>query len=218
MTEARRIPYMNLSDDVNETGYTHEMAYNLSIVRDDDKLQHYLHEINHNLSKPQKKVKLWHCRLGHAGFSWIQDLMRTKKENVGDPSQPPVLTVSNPTTLSCAHPKCAACFFAKQHRHTPQSVTISTKPEREMAIRRDAMCPGAGISIDQYHSNPGCLPFTYGKEKTEMKYNSGSIFIDHYSAFIHLNHQVSLQTGETLKAKHEFECFAALHGVKLQRF
>ena len=102
---------MNISD-INQTGFTHDMTYNLNVMRDDDKLQHYFQQINHNLSKPQKEVKLWHCCLTHAGFSWVQDLMRTKKENVGDPTQPPVITVSHSTTSSCAAPKCAACFFS----------------------------------------------------------------------------------------------------------
>ena len=75
LTESCRIPYMNLSDNVPETGFTNEMAYNMTIVRDDVKLQHYLSEINHNLSKPQKEVKLWHCCMCHAGFTWVQDLM-----------------------------------------------------------------------------------------------------------------------------------------------
>ena len=87
-----------------------------------------------------------------------------------------------------------------------------------MAIRRNAMKPGACVSSDQYHSTPGQLPHTYGKEKSEMKYTGGTRFVDHYSAFIFHRHQVSLNVGETLQGKHDFERFAKLHGVKIQRY
>ena len=81
-------------------------------------MQHLLYEMNHNLTKPQKELKLWHARLAHAGFAWIQDLMRSLKTDVGDESKPPVIPTTT-TSASCTPPKCAACFFAKQHRRTP---------------------------------------------------------------------------------------------------
>ncbi len=51
-----------------------------------------------------------------------------------------------------------------------------------------------------------------------MKYTGGTLFTDHYSAFIFHHHQVSLNTGETLQGKHDFERFAKVHGVKIQRY
>ena len=153
LSEAQRIPVLNLSDTVVETGFTNDMAYTLRTIQEDTNLQHLLYEMNHNLTKPQKELKLWHARLAHAGFAWIQDLMRSQKTNVGDVSEPPVIPTTNTTTASCAPPKCAACFFAKQHRRTPRTQTIVNKPEREMAIRRNAMKPGECVSGDQYMSS-----------------------------------------------------------------
>ena len=38
-----------------------------------------LDDNNYNLSKHEKELLLWHYRLGHAGFAWIQTLMRQRK-------------------------------------------------------------------------------------------------------------------------------------------
>ena len=40
---------MDLTDSVNEAGFTNEIENNLNVVRDDAKLQHYIQQINHNL-------------------------------------------------------------------------------------------------------------------------------------------------------------------------
>ena len=219
LSDAQRLPVMNLADDVVETGFTNHMACNLRTIHEDADLQHMLYEMNHNLSKPQKELRLWHACLAHAGFAWIQDLMRSQKTNVGDTAEPPAIPTTHQTTPSCPSPKCAACFFAKQHRRTPRTQTVVNKPEREMAIRRGAMKPGDCVSGDQYMSSqPGRLPNTYGREQLGNKYNGGTMLVDHYSAYIHLNHQISLRVGETLKGKHDFERFASIHGVKIRRY
>ena len=88
-----------------------------------------------------------------------------------------------------------------------------------MAIRRDADKPGHTISLDQWvTSTLGRLPNTYGKEPDREKYHGGTIYFDHYSAYIHLECQVSLRVGETIAGKRRFEGFAERHGVKLERF
>ena len=88
-----------------ETGFTNDMAYTLRTIHEDSNKQHLLYEMNHNLTKPQKELKLWHARLAHAGFAWIQDLMRPQKTNVGDLREPPAIPTTNNTTASCAQPK-----------------------------------------------------------------------------------------------------------------
>ena len=61
---------------------------------------------NYNLSKPQKELMLWHQCLGHAGFRWIQTLMRKPKNEVGDNTEPPVLPTKNTSTSRCDPPRC----------------------------------------------------------------------------------------------------------------
>ena len=36
-------------------------------------------------------MTLWHARLGHAGFGWIQGLMLKRKGKHGEPPEPPVI-------------------------------------------------------------------------------------------------------------------------------
>jgi hypothetical protein len=69
------------------------------------------------------------------------------------------------------------------------------------------MQPGTIVSIDQYISGlPGRITHTRGETKTQ--YNGGTLFVDHCSGYTHHKNQLSLRTGETLKGKHNFECFA----------
>jgi hypothetical protein len=81
------------------------------------------------------------------------------------------------------------------------------------------MQPGAKVSIDQYISGlPGRLNHTRWKEDKKTQYNGGTIFVDHCSGYIHYKNQVSLRIGETLKGKHNSECFAKQFNVKIKHY
>ena len=89
----------------------------------------------------------------------------------------------------------------------------------EMAQRRDDLDPGQRVSMDQYVcAKPGRLPNTKGKERPSEQYNGGTIFYDHTSSFIWIGNQVSLNVGETLQVKHDFERFAKSHGVEIKSY
>ena len=176
-------------------------------------------EQNLNLTRPQKELNIWHYRLAHAGYGWIQSLMRVEKVAVGSPGTPPIIPTTNGSTSKCEAPKCPSCLLGKQHRHTPGSQTTKNKPEREMAIRRKAMKPGDLISGDQYVcKTPGRLPNTFGKERPSEQYHGGTIFVDAFSSYVHLVNQISLRIGETLVGKHKFDSFARQCGIKLKHF
>ena len=218
-TEARRLPVMDLEDTVPQVGVTDRMVYNLNVIRDDPAARQIFDKANLNLTKPQQELQLWHCRLAHAGVLWIQDLMKVQKELVGDVGGKAFIPTKLTSTPTCKPPKCSACIFAKQHRLTPDTQTTVLKPDREMAIRRDDLLPGDCASGDHYMSaTPGRLPNTYGKEQESMKYNGGTIWVDHASTLMFNRHQVALTAGETLRSKHEFERFAKLHGVTIKRY
>ena len=174
---------------------------------------------NYNLSKPQKELMLWHQCLGHAGFRWIQTLMRKPKHEVGDNTEPPVLPTKNTSTSRCDPPRCPACQLSKAHRCNPGTQIMHKVPELEMAMRRENLNPGDCILMDQYQGlTPGRLPHTYGKEPSSSKYIGGTVFVDHSSGYIYLHHQVSLQAGDTLQGKHAFEQFADQYVIKLKAF
>jgi len=63
------------------------------------------------------------------------------------------------------------------------------------------------VSIDQYVlTMPGHLPKTSGKELKKDKHNGGTMFVDHATTvYIYLQHQVSLQVGESLQSKRAFK-------------
>ena len=140
---------MTLDDDIPETRLSDSLSFylkdylalNLNIVESNQETLQLLQAINTNLTKPQKELLLWHQRLGHAGFSWVQDLMHPGKTNVGDDSTNPFITTKQTSTSRCPHPKCKACLFAKQHRQTSDSQKVVNKPDCEMAIQRNNLKP-----------------------------------------------------------------------------
>ena len=169
-------------------GLVVNQVYNLLKSTDIEKTLTILQDVNHNLSKQSKELLLWHQRLGHAGFAWVQTLMCKPKD--AEPGEHPVI----PTRTTGVHhhdpPKCAACQLAKQHKRSPGSQRIQAKPEREMAIRRDNLSPGACISVDQFTSYaPGRL--TSGRQRGHLKYNGGTIFTDHSSSYMFLHNQTT---------------------------
>ena len=214
------IPLMFLDHEICQAGFTAYQIYHLSDDQNlNDDITSLLQIENHNLSTSEKELLLWHQRLGHAGFGWVQDLMYKLKNEIGEDSNPPLLPTKLQGTKRCNPPLCAACQFGKQHRKTPDSSTTHSNPEREMAIRKENLNPGDCISIDQYVCKvPGRVVKTYGREHTSTKYNGGTVYIDHSSAYVYLKNQVSLRVGETLQGKHEFENLAAEHGIRFKSF
>lgn len=170
-------------------------------------------QTNQNLRPSQKELLLLHQKLGHAGFQWCQRLCQVPH----DSSRSQVFSFKTPHVSTCDPPLCTACQLAKQHRRTPESRATS-RPE-PMKIRQGDLNPGDCVSLDQYISAlPGRLPHTKGKEPKSERYNGGTIFVDHSSSLMFLQHQVSLTAGETLRAKKKFEQQAAQFGVSIKNY
>ena len=192
-------------DDASTLGDGHSVHNYMSVAD----------ETNQNLTSAQKELLLWHWKLGHANFQWVQTLCR-------DPATTRrrfALATKHPKVSSCALPTCAACMLGKQTRRQPGTNTGALVKGKEMMLRREHLQPGDCVSLDQYESSiPGRLPHTYGKEKKDDQYNGGTLFIDHASSMVFIQHQVSLRTGETLQAKHKFEQLAREYGVTIQAY
>ena len=136
------LPLMFLDNKVHMAGLTGHMLLQLNQAHCASKITQLLDDQNHNLTRPQKELCLWHYRLAHAGFPWIQTLMRVEKVAVGEIGTPPIIPTKMPTASRVDAPKCPSCLLGKQHRLNPGSQTTVNKPEREMAIRRKAEKPG----------------------------------------------------------------------------
>lgn len=181
-------------------------------------------ETNQNLTNAQKELLVWHWKLGHVGLDWLKQLLRPRSEWAKlDATNPqlttPVIVSKFPGTSRCPHPKCAACLVSKMSRRGPQTSVERHRPEKLMELRSGNLVAGDVVSMDQYESGIlGRLPNTRGKEDDKEKYTGGTIFVDHASGLIWLQNQVSLRTGETLRAKMKFERFAAGFGVKIKKY
>ena len=172
-------------------------------------------ETNQNLTASQKELLIWHWKLGHANFQWIQTLCRHSNPD----SKRCVLPTKFNKTSSCPAPKCAACMLGKQARRTPTISIGHQLPNKDLLLKTNHLRPGDCVSLDQYQSSiPGRLEHTYGKEKKEERYTGGTIFVDHASGLMYLQHQVSLRVGETLKAKHAFEQMARDFSVSIKTY
>ena len=217
-SDGGQVPYMLTDDRATEPVVDRDTGIAL-FASQEEEIQSLLKVDNHNLKPDAQELTLWHQRLSHAGFQWVQDLMRDRKEEVGDEKLPPLVPTRLSQAKSCTPPKCAACILAKQHRRPTGSTKHTNVPDREMAIRRNDLKPGQMISTDQYVCTfPGRLPHTRGKEKASQQYHGGTIFYDHASSLIYCSHQVTLGAGDTVQSKHAFEQFAAASGVSIKGY
>ena len=74
--------------------------------------------------------------------------------------------------------------------------------------------------MDQYIAGKtlGRPPYTKGKEPKNKKYIGGTIFTDHASQSVFVKHQISLNAGETIRAKHAFEQVSLSFRVKVKQY
>ena len=159
-------------------------------------------ESNQNLTSAQNKLLLWHCKLGHANLQWIQTRCRDPTTN----HRCFILETHHDKTSSCVLPKCATCMLGTQMHHMQGTNSGALVKGKEMMLCCEHLQPGDCVSLGQYESSiPGHLPHTYGKEKKDDQYNGRTLFVDHASSMVFIQHQVSLRTGETLQAKHKFD-------------
>ena len=173
-------------------------------------------ETNQNVTAAQRELLSWHWRLGHAHFEWIQDLCRDPKMD-----RRRVLHTRHTQMSSCPtrNLRCTACQLGKQRRRGANTQHANTKEGRQMVTKSENLTPGDRVSIDQYQSPlTGRLPHTKGREPKKDQYTGGTLFVDHASGLMYCVHQVSLNTGETVEAKLEFERYALDHGVTVKSY
>ena len=173
-------------------------------------------ETTQNLTASQRELLLWHHRLGHGNFQWIQRLFAQRPDHLTGTSTS-ILHAKAPSVSSCPLPLCAACQMAKQTRRTPARGSRTAPPEG--VLRSNHLQPGDKVSVDQYISAlPGRLRGTYGKESPKQQFHGGTIFVDHATQYVSIHNQVSLKVGETLRSKHAFERTLKAFGHTVQSY
>ncbi|KAI2510654.1 hypothetical protein MHU86_3765 [Fragilaria crotonensis] len=165
-----------------------------------------VHERNLNLNEAEKELLRWHYRLGHVGFKKVQFILRSGVVSKTEESR-------RLQTAACrltSFPKCAACQYGKQHRRpipgtTPSSVVKDRAHALKTTISSQA---NAFRSIILFAA---LVDVYYLRWKNETR--------RHVYRWLHLRrprlrlhfveHQVSLNSHETLKAKRvSSECVA----------
>jgi GAG-pre-integrase domain len=96
-----------------------------------------------NLTSPQKELMLWHWRLGHINFQWVQMLTAQPRDKTVLPS----IITKQPTVSSCRIPQCMACQMAKQARRTSDIARLIPDKTKEMMTKRDNLRPGQRESL-----------------------------------------------------------------------
>ena len=86
-------------------------------------------------------------------------------------------------------------------------------------LKEDHLQPGDCILLNKYESSTrGRLPNTRGHEAESDKSWGGTIAVDHTSGKIWVHHQVSLQAGKNLQAKHKIEYDFNTIGCKILKY
>ena len=165
-------------------------------------------EENQNLSMNQKELLKWHFKLGHMQLDWVQWL--------GCKGYLPK------QIANVAKPLCSSCQIgAAQRKATGKGshVELPASKGGHGSLKAGDCVPGQRISVDHYESRvKGRLWGSYGKSKEEQMYCGGTIFVDHASGLIHVEHQVTLGTMDTLSSKRAFERMAFSNGVVIQNY
>ena len=114
---------------------------------------------------------------------------------------------------------CAACQYGKQKRKPSPGKKSTVVKDRDGALKKDNLFPGQRVSVDHFVcSTKGRLLHTFGKEDSTKQFTGGAIFVDHATGYIFVEHQVHLNTHETLKGKERFEQTCRDFGVVVTEY
>jgi hypothetical protein len=132
---------------------------------------------NANLTRAQKSLLRAHHALAHCGFSTILHI--SKLGWLGTPG----LALSKITDI----PLYGSCQHGKGYKHNPETKTEVPNPDKEGAINKDKLTPGAQVSLDHFVVQESGRRFTSrGHESTEHMFKGGTIFVDAGSGRIKL--------------------------------
>ncbi len=120
---------------------------------------------------------------------------------------------------SCPRPQFQAYLIATAKRRARPHQNRRDDPTQEGLLSTNDLNPGANVSVDHYESHVrGHLLSTRGREPERTQYSGGTIFVDHPSGLVHVEHQVSLSGTGTIRSKTAFEEMAQSSGVDIKSY
>eukprot|EP00804_Cyclotella_cryptica_P012739 CCRYP_019202-RA/>CCRYP_019202-RA protein AED:0.43 eAED:0.27 QI:0/0/0/1/0/0.5/2/0/558 len=164
---------------------------------------------NQNLTLAQKELLLWHQRLSHAGLSTVQNISQQRREsNLSTLSDlvrlrdGPLLPYTyNVPSTACKNLLCAACEISKATCRLPSVCASHTGPRSHMLLKENHVQPGDCVSCDHFISPvPGRVISSSGHSSSTNGYTCGTIYVDHCSTFIFINHQLTTSASDTIHA------------------
>jgi hypothetical protein len=152
------------------------------------------------LDNPQAELLRWHYRLGHASFAKLVAMAQR-----GDIPK---------RLATCPIPMCAGCQYGEFTKRPWRTKA----PPQTLNHLNTVTAPGACVSVDQLESRtPGFIAQLSGF-LTKARYNSATVFVDHFSRLSYVHLQRSTGGEETLEAKRAFERFAERNGVQVLNY
>jgi hypothetical protein len=167
---------------------------------------------NANLSEAQKELLRWHQKLGHMGMSKVKFLLGTGALAQSEAAK---RLHRSAASTSCLAPLCQSCIHAKQCVRTPDTRKKRfTVRDTSDVLKAGNLRPGQEISVDHFIcSQKGRRFHTRGKEADKLQYDSGCLFVDHASNYIHVEFQTTTSSHATLESKTAFEAMCRDVGV-----
>ena len=172
-----------------------------------------------NVQLPMKAKRLlqWHYRLGHCSLKLVRWLASKGYIRGSVDVSSDILCDS---CRLCRTNRRAVDFEPGSRSCKNEKANLIPTVKRQLnSIKGGDLHPGDCVSIDQYvSSHKGRLATGYGKTASHLTYGGGTIFVDHASGFTHVEHQVSLSAGDTIRAKRNFERILYHHGVIVKKY
>jgi hypothetical protein len=101
----------------------------------------------------------------------------------------------------------------------PGTKTEVPNPDKEGAINKEKLTPGAQVSLDHFVVQaPGRRFTSRGHEAEQNMFKGGTIFVDAGSGRIKIQFQVSLAAADTIRSKMKYERDALNNGVRIQTY
>jgi hypothetical protein len=171
--------------------FSYDLSSNLPVKKlapGCDKFVAFCHEVDQDasfqlpqsLSKSQEKLLCLHYRYGHTSFDTIKQWARSGKYNI------------DKSICNADNPICKACMFGAACKRPHNGATGSVSQVTEIKQ------PGDLVSADQMEAGtPGYIPFS-SRCPSKHRYNTCTVWIDHYSKYIYGHLQESKDGKSTL--------------------